>query len=83
MDIFMLWFLGGPPRRSLSKRGEHFYLINPARAFLPTQAYAQKRSPQFRITPWVSEVRAPLETLAFLGRTNLVETDSEQCERSP
>ncbi len=29
----------------------------------------------FRITPRVHEVRAPLETLAFLGRSNLVEPD--------
>ena len=28
-----------------------------------------------RITPVVHEVRAPLETLAFLGRSNLVEPD--------
>ena len=35
----------------------------------------------FRLTPWVSEVRAPLETLAFLGRSNLVEPD--EAKRSP
>jgi len=29
----------------------------------------------FRLTPRVHEVRAPLETLAFLGRSNLVEPD--------
>jgi len=31
--------------------------------------------PDFRLTPRVHEVRAPLETLAFLGRSNLVEPD--------
>jgi len=39
--------------------------------------------PDFRLTPRVHEVRAPLETLAFLGRSNLVEPDEVSGGRRP
>jgi len=40
-----------------------------------------RRSRSFRTTPWVSEVRASLETLAFLGRLNLVRTGRHRADR--
>jgi len=45
------------------------------RVFVKNNKFFGTNGAVFRLTPGIHEVRAPLETLAFLGRSNLVEPD--------